>query len=123
MDGKDKGALAERLGTRIAELRADAGMAQADLAEKLGIGDEHVSRFERGAVLPTLPRLFDIAEAFERGVDELLVGASPRIDDQAIAMANRIAKLSLADRAFVSDTVDRLASHLGAKPPEKKSPR
>lgn len=114
MESKDKGALAERLGARIAELRAEAGMTQSELAMQLGIGDEHVSRFERGAVLPTLPRLFDIADAFERGVDELLVGASPRIDDQANAIAHRLIHLSAPDRAFVVDIVERLVGHIAS---------
>ena len=115
MDTKDKAALAERLGAKIAELRLNVDMTQSDLAERLGIGDEHVSRFERGAVLPTLPRLLDIAEVFQTGFDELVLGASPRIDDQGMWMANRISELSPADREFVRETVDRLAGHLGSK--------
>lgn len=123
MESKDKEALAARLGGKIAELRLGLDMTQSDLAARLGIGDEHVSRFERGAVLPTLPRLFDIAEAFELGIDELLIGASPRIDDQAISIAIRISELSQADRSFVSDLVDRLAAHLAAKDADKPKKR
>lgn len=123
MESKDKEALASRLGAKIAELRLNADMTQADLAASLGIGDEAVSRFERGTVLPTLPRLCDIAEVFRRGVDELLVGASPRLDDQALSMAYSISRLSQADRSFISDMVDRLASHLAGKDAEKPKRR
>ena len=123
MDSKDKEALAERLGAKIAEFRMNLDMTQADLAVRLGIGDEHVSRFERGAVLPTLPRLVDLVETFQlSGLDELFLGASPRADDQAAWMAQRIHKLSLAQRAFIQESVNSLAGFFESQS-EKKSPR
>ena len=120
MDNRDKRALAKRLGARIAELRTSLDMTQADLAERLGIGDEHVSRFERGAVLPTLPRLIDIAGTFRfNGLDDFFLGSSPRAEDQATWMTQRIHKLSPAQRAFIQDSVNRLADFFESQPEGK----
>lgn len=123
MDAKDKGKLAAMLGARIAAIRLDRDMTQAQLAEALGIGEEAVSRIERGAVTPTLPRLFDIAEALNHRTDELISRASPRVDDQAMAVAHLIAQLVPADRDFVIDSVERLAHYLRLRAPEKRTRR
>ena len=123
MDGAEEKRLAGRLGKRIAAARLNADMTQQQLAEMLGVGDEAVSRIERGAVMLTMPKLFDIADALRMRVDELLLGASSRVDDQAMAVAQRIAQLSAADREFAVEMVERLAQHLRPKPADKRSRR
>lgn len=40
--------LAQRLGTQIATLRKTKEWTQADLAERIGVEPETISRFERG---------------------------------------------------------------------------
>lgn len=57
----------ERLGRRVAELRELAGLTQAQLAEKIDVSTETVSRLERGAAVPSLARLEDLATAL--GID------------------------------------------------------
>ena len=123
MERAEEKRLAGRLGKRIAAARLNADMTQQQLAELLGVGDEAVSRIERGAVMLTMPKLFDIAEALRLRVDELLLGASSRIEDQAVDIAHRIAHLSPADREFVVESVDRLAQQLRSKAADKRSRR
>lgn len=55
--------LNEKLGRRVADLRQAAGMTQADLAERVSVATETISRLERGAVVPSLARLEQIAGA------------------------------------------------------------
>lgn len=123
MDSVEEKRLAGRLGKRIAAARLNADMTQQQLAELLGVGDEAVSRIERGAVMLTMPRLFDMAEALRMRVDELLLGASSRVEDQATAIAQRIANLTPTDREFVVEQIDRLAHQLRSKHLEKRSRR
>ena len=50
-----------KLGKRIADLRKAQGMTQAQLAEKLGITDKAVSKWERGLSNPDVTLLPDVA--------------------------------------------------------------
>ena len=50
-------------GSMVAELRKEKGMTQADLAEKMGITDKAVSKWERDLSYPdiaSIPRLAEI---------------------------------------------------------------
>jgi DNA-binding XRE family transcriptional regulator len=49
--------LARQLGENIAERRRALDWTQDQLAERLGVEAETISRFERGATLPSLPKL------------------------------------------------------------------
>jgi len=51
------------LGERVAKLREAAGMTQANLAEEVGVATETISRLERGATIPSVARLDEVAEA------------------------------------------------------------
>ena len=62
----------QTFGSMIAELRKKQGMTQAELAEKMGVTDKAVSKWERDLSFPdvnTIPRL---AEIFNVTVDELM---------------------------------------------------
>jgi transcriptional regulator with XRE-family HTH domain len=54
-------ALALSVGKAIAARRQDAGLTQEQVAEQLKIGNEAVSRMERGLVMPTVARLLELA--------------------------------------------------------------
>ncbi len=60
------------LGTMISTLRKEKGMTQLELAEKMGVTDKAVSKWERDLSCPdvnTIPRL---AEEFDVSIDELM---------------------------------------------------
>ncbi len=96
-------------------MRLRAGMTQDGVAEALGIGIEAVSRLERGVVDPGVPRLVELANLFECGIAELLMGASPRPTDQAALIAQDIASLAPKEREVVAAFVRQLADLLRAK--------
>ena len=50
------------IGRAIAKYRQAKGLTQAELAEILGIGNDAVSRMERGTIVPTVTRLIELAE-------------------------------------------------------------
>ncbi|MDE6442715.1 MAG: helix-turn-helix domain-containing protein [Clostridia bacterium] len=54
----------ETVGTRIATLRKNQGMTQAELSEKLNVTYQAVSKWERDESLPDLERLREIAHIF-----------------------------------------------------------
>ena len=60
------------LGAMIAELRKQHGMTQLELAEKMGVTDKAVSKWERDLSCPDVSSLPRLAEVFGISVDELM---------------------------------------------------
>ena len=58
--------------SNISRLRKDAGLTQAELAEKINYSDKSVSKWERAEALPDLSVTKQIAELFDVSVDFLL---------------------------------------------------
>lgn len=105
-------AFAKRLGQAIAKRRTDAGLTQEQLAEQIAVEQETISRFERGATLPPLGRLAEIADALDMPLEALLRASSLRLQDQAHDMAAMLAQLREADRAWVRDWLKELIEKL-----------
>lgn len=101
-----------RLGTKIAALRKIRSWTQADLAERIGVDTETISRFERGAMLPSLMTLEKVSHSPQTGIGELLSEASVQPDDQASMLSAWLAELDEANRTFVVDLVRRTCDHL-----------
>jgi transcriptional regulator with XRE-family HTH domain len=70
-------ALALSVGKAIAARRQEAGLTQEQVAEQLKIGNEAVSRMERGLVMPTVARLLELAACLT-AMPRLLVESSNR---------------------------------------------
>ena len=62
------------IGKLIAALRRANGYTQRELADKLGVSDKAVSRWERDECAPDLTLIPIIAEIFDITTDELLRG-------------------------------------------------
>ena len=56
----------------IASLRKENGMTQLELAEKMGVTDKAVSKWERDLACPDINTIPKLAEEFEISVDELM---------------------------------------------------
>ena len=63
-----------KIGEFISSQRKMKNLTQAALAEKLGITDRAVSKWERGKGLPDVSLMFDLCEIFGITVNELLSG-------------------------------------------------
>ena len=59
------------LGKKIRQLRFKAGLTQEQLAEKLGIGAQAVSKWENAAAMPDISSLPLLAEIFGVSIDDL----------------------------------------------------
>lgn len=62
------------LGERIRELRKAALWSQEELAERLDVSRQTVSKWESGGTVPELDRLVMISELFGVSLDNLIVG-------------------------------------------------
>lgn len=65
------------LGARITALRTARGLSQSDLAEKLEVSRQSVSKWETDASVPELDKLVKMAALFAVTLDELVTGAAP----------------------------------------------
>ena len=62
----------QTLGMMISTLRKEKGMTQLQLAEKMGVTDKAVSKWERDLSFPDINSVPKLAEIFEVSVDELM---------------------------------------------------
>jgi len=88
------------LGDRIKQLRTEAGLSQAELAQRTGTGDaRQISRYENGRITPSLDATIRIAQALNISLDYLAIDDIPRrplhIDDHGLS--ERLALLSELD--------------------------
>ncbi len=60
------------IGERIYNLRKEADMSQGDLAERLNVSRQSVSKWENNASIPDIEKLILIAEVFGITLDELV---------------------------------------------------
>ena len=61
-----------KIGMKIAVLRKAKDMTQLELADKMLVSYQAVSNWERGASMPDIGKLPELAEALGVSVDELL---------------------------------------------------
>lgn len=64
----------KKIGNYIAACRKKRGLTQQDLAEKLGITNKAVSKWETGQGMPDISILMELSELLEVPVDSLLTG-------------------------------------------------
>lgn len=74
----------KRIGERIAKLRTAANLTQAALAEKLGVSDKTVSKWEVGGGYPDIAFFPKLADLFGVNCDYLLRG-TPRKLQKVVA--------------------------------------
>lgn len=63
-----------KIGSFIASLRKERALTQAQLAEKLGVTNKTISRWENGNYLPSTEMLKLLSEEFDVTINELLSG-------------------------------------------------
>ena len=63
-----------KIGKYIAGKRKNLGMTQKQLAEKIGMSDKSVSKWERGICLPDVSLYFDLCSLLGISVNEFLAG-------------------------------------------------
>ena len=76
------------LGTMIAELRKEHGMTQLELAEKMGVTDKAVSKWERDLSCPDINSIPNLAQILGVSVEELM-----QIKKEADAPVSKVAQI------------------------------
>ena len=71
----------EKTGAFIAELRKEKGLTQAQLAERFGLSNQAVSKWETGKSLPDASIMIDLCDFLGITVNELLSGERIRVED------------------------------------------
>lgn len=94
--------LRTRLGEGLRQARLARHLTQNQLAEKLDTDPETISRFERGATLPSLVRLLSLADALGVTLASLLSAASPRPMDEWEELHRSLATLPRKDRELAT---------------------
>lgn len=87
----------EKIGSFLAENRKAKGFTQIEFAEKLGVSNKSVSRWETGKNMPDVSLFLPICDALDISVNELLIGE--RITTQENKKADEI----LVDTIQASD--------------------
>lgn len=64
----------ERIGKFISEARHEIGMTQKDLAERMGVSDRTISKWEKGGSTPNISFLQDLCDIFNVTMNELISG-------------------------------------------------
>lgn len=83
--------MATVFGKKLATLRKEKDWTQGDIAKKISMSPRHISKYERGEVLPNAEALIKIAEILNVSVDSLLFDRESKIviedDDLKVALA------------------------------------
>jgi transcriptional regulator with XRE-family HTH domain len=95
---------AERMGSRIRELRHTDGLTLVQLAQRTGLSHSFLSQVERGLAQPSMSSLHRIAQALRTTQDKLIAGdvaedAGPPV---ALLRADEGVTLPLADHGSLS---------------------
>ena len=79
----------QTFGTMIAAMRKEHGMTQLELAEKMGVTDKAVSKWERDLSFPDINSIPRLAAVFKVTVDELMqVKADTKENNRVSEIAN-----------------------------------
>lgn len=100
------------LGKNIKERRNQLGWTQATLAELVKVDVETISRIERGAILPSILKLEQVANVLGLPLAELLRSSSTLAQDQSLELLDWMQNLSGADRQLVLGVIQQLCKRL-----------
>ena len=108
------------LGEQLKELRARSGFSQEQVAERVGVSRQAVTKWETGRTIPTSENLAALAELYQVPLDELGEDRSARVrdgEDNPVLRENRTVIALSAQLGFFYAWVWSLASLLEEERP------
>jgi transcriptional regulator with XRE-family HTH domain len=110
------------IGEKLKKLRLDKGWSQPEVAKRLGIHTQHISRYERGISNPLASQVKKMADIFGVSADYLLSDelddtTSPKIKDRELQRLFEDAdKLPETDRQVIKRVIESiLMNHQSTK--------
>ena len=110
------------VGTRLAAERKARGLTQQQVAEKLQVEPESISRMEGGVIVPTLQRLRQFAQLYGCSMESLVSKASDQPSDMARWLEQELLALEDVDRVFAPEQAKGLIDHIKFRQ-ERPSPK
>ena len=106
------------LGKKIRQLRFKAELTQEQLAEKLGLGPQAVSKWENGASMPDITLLPRLAEIFGVSIDDLF---DLSVEQRLNRIENRLDLEKNLPQDVFWEYEEYLKSQLAAEPYKKRA--
>jgi transcriptional regulator with XRE-family HTH domain len=101
--------LAKVIGENIARQRRKIGLTQRQLAERLDIGQDALSRMEKGSISPKIARLRDFSAALECSVASFFHEQDENVKQRTETIAELIQPMSAQEQDAVVRIVRELA--------------
>lgn len=100
----------QTMGEIISNLRREKGMTQKDLADKMGVTDKAVSKWERNLSCPDISTIPRLAEALDTTVDNLM-DVKPKAEEkeslaQVVAMVLNALPLAMGVALAVVSVIE-----------------
>lgn len=98
----------EMIGSRIRERRQKAGLTQEQLAEKLDVVPEYISRIENGRAQINLKRLGEISALLNTPIEYFVAGSVYNGDAATQAISSAVAAMSPRQRKHLANIVQEI---------------
>jgi transcriptional regulator with XRE-family HTH domain len=100
--------LLQAFGRRLAHVREERGLSQKALGDRLGTGDDVISKYERGLNVPKLATLLALRSALSVSLDYLLAGVATGglTDSRLLKWAREANQLPAEQRDFAVSALE-----------------
>lgn len=95
----------------LKQIRKDKNLTQGELAERVGVHANHISRYERGEANPSAELLKQFSEALDVSADELLFGDKKEYlinsitDNELVKMVKKIEQMGQNEKDTIKDLI------------------
>ena len=103
----------QTFGAMIAAMRKENGMTQLELAEKMGVTDKAVSKWERDLSFPDIHSIPKLADVFNVTVDELMQVKADTKENTEFNKISEIVNIALKGAALAMGIAVIVLSFIG----------
>lgn len=96
-----KKAMNMEIAERLVAMRREAGLSQEELAGRLELSRQAISKWERGESAPDMGNLVALADLYEVSLDELIRGKAP--EPAAAPEASEVEKVDVTINTYIND--------------------
>lgn len=99
---------------QLTQFRKQKGFSQNELAKKLKISRQSVSKWENGTAIPDLDRVIEIADLLQVSLDELILGKESKVNSNKLDhLDKRLADLEEIEKnSHIYLVSNRIINHL-----------